>query len=137
MTTSDFAHREPCVLLAQAGKHVLVEKPLATSVEDAQTIVAAVEAAGVIGCVDFHNRYHPGLRAVKQKLDKGEFGAPRMFFGRLSDRIEVATEWFSWAGKGLRQNNFYFFVRFRGDFGKGVEGSVLRRVRGRNESNGL
>jgi predicted dehydrogenase len=99
VTTPDFAHRKACVLLAEAGKHVLVEKPLATSVEDAKAIVAAVDAAGVIGCVDFHNRYHPGLRAVKQKLDDGDFGSLRMLFGRLSDRIEVATEWFSWAGR--------------------------------------
>ena len=99
ITTPDFAHRAPCVSLAQTGKHVLLEKPLATSIEDEKAIVEAVDASGVIGCVDFHNRYHPEFRSLKQKLGKGNFGVPRMLFGRLSDRIEVATQWLSWAGK--------------------------------------
>jgi len=99
VVTPDFAHRDVCVALAQAGKHLLVEKPLATSVADARAIVAAVRAAGVIGMVDFHNRFHPALLAVKERLDRGEIGSPQMLYARLSDRMEVATQWFSWSGK--------------------------------------
>lgn len=99
VATPDFAHRDACVALATAGKHLLVEKPLATTVPDAEAIVAAAERAGVIAMVDFHNRWHPALRAFKEPLDRGELGRLQMMFARLSDRIEVATEWFKWSGK--------------------------------------
>ena len=99
VATPDFAHRDVCAALAGAGKHLLVEKPLATSVADAQAIVDAITAAGVTGMIDFHNRYNPALTAVKEPLDRGEMGRPLMMFGRLSDRIEVATDWFDWSGR--------------------------------------
>ena len=99
VATPDFAHRDVCVALAQAGKHLLIEKPLATSVADAQAIVDAVAEAGVTAMVDFHNRYNPPFTTLKQRLDTGELGDPLMMFGRLSDRIEVAAEWFTWSAR--------------------------------------
>ncbi len=97
VVTPDFTHREPCVKLASAGKHILIEKPLATSSDDAAAIVEAARAAGVTAGVDFHNRYHPAFTEIKRKLDAGEIGEPRMLLVRLSDRLEVATQWFKWA----------------------------------------
>ena len=44
VATPDFAHREVAEALARAGKHLLIEKPLATSVEDAEAIAGAVQA---------------------------------------------------------------------------------------------
>ena len=99
VVTPDFTHVEPCVVLAQAGKHLLIEKPLATSVADAEKIVAAVTKAGVICMVDFHNRYNPAFAPIKEQLDHGQLGRPQMMYVRLSDRIEVASEWFNWSGK--------------------------------------
>ncbi len=99
VATPDFAHRGPCVALARAGKHFMVEKPLAMTVPDAEEIVKAAREAGVVGMVDFHNRYHPALAAVKGRLDRGEIGRPQMMYARLSDRLEVATEWFAWSAR--------------------------------------
>jgi len=99
IATPDFAHRDVCVALARAGKHFLVEKPLATTVADARAIAEAVRETGVIAMVDFHNRYHPALKAVKDPLDRGRMGRLQMMFARLSDRIEVPTEWFPWSGR--------------------------------------
>ena len=99
VATPDFAHRDVCVTLAEAGKHILVEKPLATSIADAEAIVAAVRKGGVSCMVDFHNRYHPALTAIKESLQSGRIGSPQMIFARLSDRLEVATKWFDWAAK--------------------------------------
>ena len=99
VVTPDCEHRGPCVELARAGKHLLIEKPLATTVEDAEAIALAVDQAGVSAMVDFHNRYHPALLATKTRLDSGEMGRPQVLYARLSDRIEVATEWLSWAGR--------------------------------------
>lgn len=99
VVTPEFAHRDPCVMLAKSGKHIMVEKPLATSTEDAQAIVQAVKNAGVVGAIDFHNRYHPAFRAFQRRRFDGELGDVKMIFARLSDRLEVATQWFGWSGK--------------------------------------
>lgn len=99
VATPDHAHREVCVALAEAGKHILVEKPLATTVAEADAIVGAVESAGVTCMVDFHNRYNPPFVQIKQRIDAGDFGRPQMLFARLSDRLEVATDWFAWSGR--------------------------------------
>jgi len=99
VATPDFAHREVCEAVLAAGKHLLVEKPLATTVEDAEAIAAAARKAGVLAMVDFHNRYHPALVPIKRRLEGGELGRPQMLYARLSDRIEVATEWFAWSGR--------------------------------------
>lgn len=99
IVTPEFAHREPCVMLAGAGKHIFVEKPLATSSNDAAAIVMAVRDAKVIGGIDFHNRYHPAFRTFQKRRAQGKLGEVRMILARLSDRLEVATKWFSWSGK--------------------------------------
>ncbi len=99
VVTPDCDHREVCVELARSGKHMLIEKPLATSVEDADAIALAVDETGVTAMIDFHNRYHPAILVAKARLDRGEMGKPQVMYARLSDRIEVATEWLSWAGR--------------------------------------
>ena len=57
-----------------AGLHVLVEKPLAPSVEDAQRIVDAADRAGITLAVGHVERHNPTVAAVKRHLDKGQFG---------------------------------------------------------------
>ena len=47
IATPDFAHAEIAIAAAQAGKHILCEKPLATTVEAAQAIVEAAQTAGI------------------------------------------------------------------------------------------
>jgi len=97
VATPDFAHRQICVNLADAGKHILVEKPLAVRLADAEAIAEAARKAGVTCMVDFHNRYNPALTAIKDRLASGQIGSPQAMFARLSDRLEVATEWFDWS----------------------------------------
>jgi predicted dehydrogenase len=99
VVTPDCDHKDVCIELARAGKHLLIEKPLATSVEDAEAVALAVDEAGVTAMVDFHNRYHPAVLAIKGRLDRGEMGRPQVMYARLSDRIEVPTEWLGWAGR--------------------------------------
>ncbi|GAH16950.1 unnamed protein product [marine sediment metagenome] len=47
IATPDFAHRDVAIEIASSGKHILVEKPLATKVEDAEAIIAAAKEAKV------------------------------------------------------------------------------------------
>lgn len=95
----DFLHKEAVIAAAQAGKHILVEKPLATTEEDGLAMIAAAREAGVTLFVDFHNRWSPLVADLKTSLDSGELGAPQMVYYRLSDTLYVPTQMLRWAGR--------------------------------------
>lgn len=59
---------------AAAGKHVLVEKPIALTVEDADALIGACEAAGVTLCVVLQNRFNPPMRDLRALVDSGALG---------------------------------------------------------------
>jgi len=98
VVTPDFAHREIAVAAAQAGKHLLIEKPLATTVDDCEAILATVDNAGVTMMVDYHNRFNPAFVQAKAAIDAGELGELQMMSLRLSDSIYVPTGMLSWGG---------------------------------------
>lgn len=75
IVTSENSRHLPLVeLAADAGVHVLCEKPLATTVEDAETIVEACADAGVLLMTAFPMRFSTPLLAVKGQLAAGELG---------------------------------------------------------------
>jgi predicted dehydrogenase len=95
----DFLHRDAAIAAAHAGKHILLEKPLATTEEDACAILAAVEKSGVKLMVDFHNRWSPPFHSLKQSIDSGEMRAPRSISYRLNDTIYVPTQMLRWSAQ--------------------------------------
>jgi predicted dehydrogenase len=82
-----------------AGKHVLVEKPLATTVQECKDILAARDASGTILMVDFHNHWNIPFMQVKEMVDTGELGDLRMINVRLNDTIYVPTKMLNWASR--------------------------------------
>ena len=99
IATPDHLHADPALTMLRAGKHVLVEKPLATSVAEALAMMEAAEAAGFKLMVDFHARWHPLFMSAKGYVERGELGAPVMAYARLSDTIHVPTEMLNWGGQ--------------------------------------
>lgn len=69
-----YQHKDHAVAAAKAGKHLIIEKPLALSLEDCLTIQAAVVDAGVKTCVCFECRFSSQFIAVKAILDQGLLG---------------------------------------------------------------
>ncbi len=69
-----YQHREHAVAAAAAGKHLIIEKPLALSWKDCQAVAAAVKKAGVKTCVCFECRYSSQFLATKAALDQGLLG---------------------------------------------------------------
>jgi predicted dehydrogenase len=67
-------HADLAVRVLDAGKHCFVEKPLATTVADAQRAVDAAASAGRILMVGHLLEYHPGVRALKELTTSGELG---------------------------------------------------------------
>lgn len=70
----DAAHRAPAVLAAERRKHILLEKPIATTLEDAAAIAEAVKRTGVVTMLGFLLRYEPRYASVKAALEDGTIG---------------------------------------------------------------
>lgn len=87
IATPDQLHTEPCLHAAQAGKHILVEKPIATTVADAEAMLAAVEAAGVQLMVGFTVRFFPQYIYAKQAVTNGDLGDLVSIFARRTNLI--------------------------------------------------
>jgi UDP-N-acetylglucosamine 3-dehydrogenase len=69
VATTESAHVVPAVQALQAGKHVLVEKPLATSTEDARHIVEVARGRDLVLLVGLNLRFEPRYRMVKDWLE--------------------------------------------------------------------
>lgn len=99
IVTPDFAHADIAVKAAENGKHMLIEKPIATVKEDIFAILEAVEKYKVRAMVDLHNRWSPPFNAAKQSILNGELGDLRSAYIRLNDTKWVATDMLPWAAK--------------------------------------
>ena len=67
-------HAPAAVALARAGKHVLVEKPMAISVAEAKTMVEAADAAGVQLRIGYHHRFRAAHARLRQLVADGRLG---------------------------------------------------------------
>ena len=74
MNTPHHVHRSMTEQAAAAGKHVLVEKPLATTLEDAEAMIAACRRAGVGLTVNYSFRYLPQIIKARQLVQDGALG---------------------------------------------------------------
>jgi predicted dehydrogenase len=72
--TENSRHADPVVGAAEAGKHVFCEKPIATTIEDAARMTAAVRAAGVEGTAAFVSRFSKEADRAKAIVDSGVLG---------------------------------------------------------------
>ncbi|HHV96225.1 MAG TPA: Gfo/Idh/MocA family oxidoreductase [Clostridiaceae bacterium] len=99
IVTPDFLHADIAVACANAKRHMLIEKPLATTREDVYRMVDAIEKNNVRVMVDFHNRWNPPFAITKQAIENGEIGEPYCAYIRLNDIKWVATDLLSWAAK--------------------------------------
>ncbi len=75
ITAPNFLHREIGVAMAEAGKHIWIEKPVGLTTADAQAVANAVRAAGVQGTVGFNYRNSPAVEAARELIASGELGS--------------------------------------------------------------
>lgn len=74
IATPDHLHAPQAIAAAEAGKHLLVEKPLATSVEEGRAMVEAARTSGVTLAVGYHLRWHAGHRLLAERIHAGALG---------------------------------------------------------------
>jgi len=99
-------HHADTMKALQAGKHVLVEKPMAMSVAEVDEMIAAAEKAGKILSINQNTRYHPDLQLIKQVIHSGVLG--QIIEIRLAD-TSFGRRW-DWQtlrsyGGGMLNNN--------------------------------
>ena len=75
-------HAEPTIAAAEAGKHVVCEKPLGRDAEESFEIWSRVAATGVKHMCAFNYRFVPAVRLARELIDAGELGELRHFRGR-------------------------------------------------------
>jgi predicted dehydrogenase len=75
-------HAEPTITAAEAGKHVICEKPLGRTADESYEIWRRVAATGVKHLCAFNYRFVPANRLAREMIDAGELGEIRHFRGR-------------------------------------------------------
>lgn len=94
------AHEAVVVAAAEAGVHVLCEKPIAVRLDEADRMIAATDAAGVSFGVIFQRRFWPAAQRIRQAIDDGSFG--RLTFGAAYAHLWRPESYFAsdpWRGK--------------------------------------
>lgn len=99
VATPDFAHTGPVLEALRAGKHVLVEKPMATNYHDAKAMADEAARRGLLLMVDFENRFNPPFAYIKRALEDGVLGEPIHAYLRLSDTLHVPRRMLGWASR--------------------------------------
>lgn len=74
IATESGKHAEIALAFLQAGKHVLVEKPMALSTADADAMMAMAAKHKVTLCVSHQNRFNPAVRKLREAVEAGRFG---------------------------------------------------------------
>jgi predicted dehydrogenase len=99
VATPDDSHAEIAIKAAHGGVHVLVEKPLAGTLDECRRMIAAAKKSHVYLMVDWHNRWNPPYHEAWKSIREGELGDLTYIYYRLSDTIYVPTKMLPWAGK--------------------------------------
>ncbi len=87
--TPEAAHGEPARLAAAAGKHLFIEKPLATTMADGRAIAAAVSGAGVKCMVGFSLRFDPRYAAAHDAVARGDIGQVVHMYARRNSPLFI------------------------------------------------
>jgi predicted dehydrogenase len=81
-------HRALSMLAISAGKHVLIEKPIAVSAAEAEEIAATARSAGVLAAEAMWTRYLPQFHVLHQVLERGDLGVVRLATADVGWRME-------------------------------------------------
>lgn len=104
VATPNFLHAPLAIEAAKAGKHVLVEKPIAMNHAEAKTMLAAAVENDVRHQTAFTYRFVPAMRYLKHLVDRGDLGTPRHFRAqRFQEFTDYSVGWRQWkktAGTG-------------------------------------
>jgi len=100
VATPNALHCEQTILAAEAGKHVLCEKPMTLSVGEAAAMIQACDKAGVKLGVAFQNRQHPAHQRIRSLVGSGAAGEVRQAMAQYSHDFPADFRWPGWRASG-------------------------------------
>jgi predicted dehydrogenase len=92
ITTPTYTHKDLAVSAAQAGKHILLEKPMALTIDECDAIIAESRKSGVILQIGFMRRFDPDFIEAAKRLESGEIGKP-MIIKSLTHGPGLPPKW--------------------------------------------
>jgi len=95
VATPDNLHTQPILAALKAGVHVITEKPMCLTIHEADEIIDAARAKGLVVSVDMHKRYDPDHLRVRDDIQK-RIGPPLYGTAYLEEPLQVATGTFQW-----------------------------------------
>lgn len=95
VTAENARHRDLVEAAAAAGAHILCEKPLATTVEDAEAMLAAVERAGVTLMTAYPVRFAPSFADLLHRVRSGQLGTLLAVKGTNNGKLPAERAWFT------------------------------------------
>ncbi len=146
--TPNFLHREHAVAAANAGKHVLLEKPMAPTLKECDEIISACRKARVKLMIGVNSRFEPVNQRVKKLIDEGVIG--KIFQIRYHaayagpyDFWPAVSEWFfdaSKVGGGCLMDAGVHFIDllrwFLGDISSvcAIGGNIVKSIKGEDNA---
>ncbi len=85
-------HAPETIAALQAGKHVIVEKPMALAVADCERMIAAAEEAGLLLTCAYYRRFFPKSRKIRALLDDGAIGRPIVCEITICSRAQITPD---------------------------------------------
>lgn len=93
VATPDAMHESQVIAAAQAGKHVLCEKPMTTTYAGCERMAAVVRASGITFAMGYNNRFNKGLQQIKASMDEGCIGEVRYARTFLTSQAQDPEGW--------------------------------------------
>ncbi|MEX1307557.1 MAG: Gfo/Idh/MocA family oxidoreductase [Eubacteriales bacterium] len=105
IATDSGSHARIALDCIAAGFHVLIEKPIALSLKDADAVIEAAEKKNVMVAVSLQNRFNPAVKQLKQAIDAGDFGqllhgCAHIRWNRNEDYFKSASWRGTWSADG-------------------------------------
>ena len=95
VATPDHLHTAPILAALAKGVHVLTEKPMCLSIQEADQIIEAATAKNCVVAVDMHKRYDPDHLRIRDDI-QNRIGTPLYGTAYLEEPLEVSTSTFKW-----------------------------------------
>lgn len=86
-------HAEAAKTATAKGKHVYLEKPMATSLTEAQSLIDVWKNAGTVGMIGFNYRFHPLYQAAKAQIESGKLGRLLTIRSAFASHPHQVPEW--------------------------------------------
>ncbi|HYF34435.1 MAG TPA: Gfo/Idh/MocA family oxidoreductase [Prosthecobacter sp.] len=95
VATPDHLHTQPILAALEKSVHILTEKPMCLTIQEADQIIDLAQAKGRVVAVDMHKRYDPDHLRIRDDI-QNRIGPPLYGTAYLEEPLEVSTSTFKW-----------------------------------------